>query len=153
MKRALGHKTTSKEQMLRMEASVRYQGSWSPGHVPDPAPGSPDCQNRGTETSQGSRAPKLEDSNPSEEAQLLPGPGPLQPSRSQVHRVACGAELLSQHSSIPGWACLWCPPVLRGVRGGETALKHLGINSKTHSGLLNCLVWTRDFPSSSFGFV
>lgn len=127
------------------------QGSWSLGLSPDPAPGAPGCQNRDTKTSQGSRAPKLEDANSSESTELLPGPGPLRPSRSQVHGVTSGDELLTQHSSIPGWACLWHPLTLRGVREGETSLKHPGIYSKTHSGLLNCLVWTRDCPSSYFG--
>lgn len=95
-------------------------------------------------TSQGSRAPKTEDANPTEETQLLPGAGPLQPSRSQGHRVTFGAEFLTQHSSIPGSACLGHTPTLREVTGGDTALKHPGIYRKTNSAWLNCLVGTRD---------
>lgn len=150
MKRALGNKTTSKDQMLRMASSVRCR-------VPDPwatsltqlqglltARAETQKQARGA-GHQNWRMPTLLKRHSCCLALALCSP--------QVHRVTFGAELLTQHGSIPGWACLWHTPTLKGVTGGETALKHPGIYRKTHSGWLNCLVWTRDYPASSFGFV
>lgn len=79
----------------------------------------------------GTRVSKLGDADPFEEIQLLPGPGPLQSTRSQGHRVTFGAELhwlpqASMPPSLAWWVCLQHPSVVRGVRGGKTVLKHPG---------------------------
>lgn len=124
---AIPHEKGTRETKQRPNAwdgvFSEVQGSSSLGHIPDPAP------EVRTETQKQEQAPKPEDANPSEETQLLA----LQPSGSQG-RVTFGDDLLTQHSSIPGWACLRHTPALRGVTGGETAQKHPGIYGKTHSG-------------------
>lgn len=91
MKRAQGKQ--NKDQTLGMESSVRCR-------VPHPWATSLTQLQRSEQRHKnkpGEQAPKPEDANPSEETQLLA----LQPSGSQG-RVTFGAELLTQHSSIPG---------------------------------------------------
>lgn len=95
MKRALGNKTTSKDQMLRMESSVRYR-------APDPWATSLTQLQGLTEQKKAQKKAR----GAGHQTWRVPTPlkrhsccWPSAAPRSQGHTVTLGAEFLTQHSS------------------------------------------------------